>query len=67
MGKIKETKGFWQVQKWLVIFNLLVDPRPLNEIAWYVGLAWQTVRSVVSHYNPIGLEAIESTGKGDRR
>ena len=67
MGKIKETVGFWRVQKWLVIYNLLVDPRPLNEIARHVGLALQTVKNLVSRYNHSGTEAIESTGKGGRR
>ena len=67
MDKIKETKGFWRVQKWLAIYNLLVDPRPLNEIARHVGLAWQTVRNLVSQYNRIGPEAIESPGRGGRR
>ncbi len=65
MDKIKETKGFWRVQKWLAIYNLLVDPRPLNEIARHVGLAWQTVRNLVSQYNRIGPEAIESPVRED--
>ena len=31
--RIKATVGFWRVQKWLVIWNALVDPRPAGEIA----------------------------------
>jgi transposase len=67
MQKIKRTVGFWIVQKWLVIYNLLVDPRPLMEIARHVDLAWQTVRNLVSQYNRLGPEAIEGPGKGGRR
>lgn len=67
MQRIKGTVGFWRVQKWLVIYNLLVDPRPLMEIACHLGLAWQTVRNLVSQYNRLGPEAIEGPGKGGRR
>lgn len=67
MQKIKGTVGFWRVQKWLVIYNLLVDPRPLMEIARHVGLAWQTVRNLVSQYNRLGPGAVEGPGKGGRR
>jgi transposase len=65
--KIKGTVGFWRVQKWLVIHNLLVAPRPLREIALHLGLGWQTVRNLVSQYNRLGPEAIEGPGKGGRR
>ena len=65
--RIKQTVGFWRVQKWLVIWNLLVDPRPLKEIALHVGLAWQSVRNLVSAFNRLGPEAIEGPGKGGRR
>ncbi len=67
MGRMKETPGFSRVQKWLVIYNLLVDPRPLKEIAKHVGLAGQTVRNLVSSYNRLGPEAIEGPGRGGRR
>jgi transposase len=65
--RIKGTVGFWRVQKWLVIYNLLVDPRPLMEVARHVGLAWQTVRNLVSRYNRLGPDVIEGPGKGGRR
>lgn len=65
--RIKQTIGFCRVQKWLVIWNLLVDPRPLKEIALHVGLAWQTTRNLISSFNRLGPEAIEGPGKGGRR
>jgi len=65
--KIKETKGFWRVQKWLVILNAMTDPRPASEIALHTGLAQQTVHNLISEYNRIGPKAIEGPGKGGRR
>lgn len=65
--KIKETVGFWRVQKWLVILNAQIDPRPAREIGLHTGLATQTVHNLVSLYNRFGLKAIETPGKGGRK
>jgi len=65
--KIKETVGFWRVQKWLVILNALIDPRPAREIALHTGLAVQTIHNLISSYNRQGPSAIETPGKGGRR
>ncbi|MBU1627997.1 winged helix-turn-helix domain-containing protein [bacterium] len=67
MAKIKETVGFWRVQRWLVILNALVDPRPAKQIALHTGLAEQTVHNFVSLYNRFGSQAIETPGKGGRK
>ena len=64
--KIKETVGFWRVQKWLVILNALIDPRPAGEIAKHTGLAVQTVHNIISSYNRFGASALEIPGKGGR-
>jgi transposase len=66
LGKIKATVGFWKVQKWLAIWNGLVDPRPAREIAVHTGLAQQTVHNLISRYNRLGPEAMEGPGKGGR-
>jgi transposase len=66
-GKIKTTVGFWRVQKWLVIWNALVDPRPAKEIALHTGIAEQSVHNLISKYNRMGPEAVEGPGKGGRR
>ena len=65
--KIKETVGFWRVQKWLVIWNAMVDPRPASQIALHTGMAIPTVHNLISNYNRIGPAAIETPGKGGRR
>jgi transposase len=66
-GKIKQTVGFINVQKWLIIYNAVVDPRPAREIAKHTGLAEQTVHNLVSQYNRRGPQALEGPGKGGRR
>jgi transposase len=65
--RIKTTVGFWRVQKWLVIWNALVDPRPAREIALHTGLAEQSVHNLISQYNRVGPEVVEGPGKGGRR
>ena len=65
--RIKKTVGFWRVQKWLVIWNALVDPRPAREIALHTGLAEQSVHNLISRYNRLGPETVEGPGKGGRR
>lgn len=66
-ARIKATVGFWRVQKWLVIWNALVDPRPAGEIALHTGLAEQSIHNLISKYNRWGPEAVEGPGKGGRR
>lgn len=66
-AKIKATVGFWRVQKWLVIWNALVDPRPAKEIALHTGIAEQSVHNLISRYNRWGPAAVEGLGKGGRR
>ena len=65
--KIKKTIGFWRVQKWLVIYNALVDPRSAKDIAKHTGLAVGTVHNIICEYNKHGPKAIETPGKGGRR
>lgn len=64
--RVKETIGFWRVQKWLVILNATVDPRPAAEIALHTGLAQQTVHNLISDYNRHGPEALARPGRGGR-
>jgi len=39
MERMKKTVGFWRVQKWLVILNASIDPRPAKLVALHTGLA----------------------------
>ena len=65
--KMKETVGFWRVQRWLVIWNAFVDPRPAKEIAMHLGLSVHTVHNLVSMYNRHGSKGIETPGKGGNK
>lgn len=67
LEQIKATTGFWRVQKWLVIWNALVDPRPAEQIALHTGLAKQTVHNLISGYNRQGPRAVAGPGKGGRQ
>jgi len=65
--KIKTAINFRRQQKWLIVYNALVDPREAAEIALHTGTTKRTVHQVISDYNRQGVEAIETPGKGGRR
>jgi uncharacterized protein YerC len=48
-----------QLKKWLVIYNAIVDPRPLSEIAMHTGLTEATVSRIIDEYNLLGPQALE--------
>src|SRR4051794_1192378 len=54
-------------QRWLIIYNALVEPRKAEEIARHCGVSKATVHAVISRYNRLGIAAIETPGKGGRR
>src|SRR5436190_17751623 len=53
-------------QRWLIIYNALVDPRKAEEIAKHCGVSKASVHQVISTYNRFGVEAVEAPGKGER-
>ncbi|HET9919659.1 MAG TPA: winged helix-turn-helix domain-containing protein [Ktedonobacteraceae bacterium] len=57
----------WCRQRWLIIYNALIDPRKAEEIAKHCGVSKATVHQVVSLYNRFGVTAVETAGKGGRR
>src|SRR5437868_3420501 len=54
-------------QRWLIIYNALVQPRKAEEIARHCGVSKATVHQVISTYNRLGVAAVETPGKGGRR
>jgi hypothetical protein len=52
--------GFLAMQKWLVIYNLIVHPRPLSQIAMHIGLSESTVYRIIADYKRLGPEALNS-------
>ncbi len=57
--KMQARSGFLAMQKWLVIYNVIVHPRPLSQIAVHTGLSESTVYRMVSDYNTLGPEAFD--------
>src|SRR3989442_13768206 len=54
-------------QRWLIIYNALVQPRKAEEIAQHCGVSKATVHQVISTYNRWGVVAVETPGNGGRR
>lgn len=61
--KMQMTAGFHKMQKWLVIYNALIDPRPVSEIAKHTGLSESSVHQILTEYNQTGPASLESQGK----
>jgi hypothetical protein len=57
--KMRTKPGFLTMQKWLVIYNFIVHPRSLSQIAMHTGLSEATVYRTVSDYNRLGPEAFD--------
>ena len=54
-------------QRWLIIYNALVEPREAAEIAKHTGTTVAMVHRVIASYNRLGVVAVETPGKGGRR
>jgi transposase len=57
----------WCRQRWLIIYNALVDPREATAIAKHTGTTVAMVHQLISAYNRVGVAAVETPGKGGRR
>ncbi len=58
--KMQMKAGSLKIQKWLAIYNAIIDPRPLSEIAMHTGLSEASVCRIIAEYNRLGPEAIEN-------
>jgi transposase len=65
--RLKTDPRPWCRQRWLIIYNALVEPRKAEEIAKHCGVSKAMVHQVISSYNRRGVEAVETSGKGGRR
>jgi transposase len=65
-SRLKSDPRPWCRQRWLIIYNALVDPRPAAEIATHCGVSKDMVHQVISRYNRCGVAAVETAGKGGR-
>lgn len=66
-NRLKTDPRPWCRQRWLIIYNALVEPRKAEEIARHCGVSKATVHDVISTYNRLGVCAVETAGKGGRR
>ena len=66
-SRLQNDPRAWCRQRWLIIYNALVDPRKAEEIAKHCGVSKATVHQVISLYNRFGVSAVETPGKGGRR
>jgi transposase len=65
--RLKTDPRPWCRQRWLIIYNALIEPRKAEEIAKHCGVSKAMVHQVISTYNRLGIEAVETPGKGGRR
>jgi len=66
-SKLNNDPRPWCRQRWLIIYNALVEPRKAADIAKFCGVSKTTVHQVISTYNRLGVAAVETPGKGGRR
>lgn len=66
-SRLKTDPRPWCRQRWLIIYNALIEPRKAEEIARHCGVSKATVHDVISSYNRLGVAAVETPGKGGRR
>ena len=64
---IKKTKGFWKVQRRLVIRHGMTNPASAEAIGKAVGLKKSTVQQLISRYNKQGPGVVNTQGKGGRK
>jgi transposase len=53
-------------QRWMIIYTTQIAPRAAAEIAKECGVSKVTVHALISTYNRLGIEAVETIGKGGR-
>lgn len=61
--RLKTDPYAWRRQRWLIIYNALIEPRKAEEIARHCGVSKATVHEVISTYNRLDVAAVETPGK----
>lgn len=54
-------------ERWLIIYNALVNPREAKDIARDTGVTVSKVQTLIPRYNKLGVAAVETPGKGGRQ
>src|SRR5260370_4438770 len=66
-ARMKNDPRPWCRNRWLIIYNALVDPREATDIAKHTGVTVSTVHTVIADSNRLGVAAVETPGKGGWR
>jgi len=64
--QLKKVKGFWRVQRILVILSLSKKVQTSKELSLQFNLSEIAIRKLVSAYNKIGEAVFEVKGQGGR-
>lgn len=64
--QLKKVKGFWRVQRILVILSLSKKAQTSKELSLQFNLSEITIRKLISAYNKIGEGVFEVKGQGGR-
>lgn len=65
--RLKNVRGFWRVQRILVILSLSKLPQTSAELALQFHLSEITIRKLVSDYNELGESVFDVKGQGGRK
>ncbi len=65
-GRMLHAERPFYRQRWMIIYQALVDPREAKDIAKHTGVSVSTVHKLIANYNKQGVSAIETEGKGGR-
>lgn len=66
LEKIRSVKGFWRVQRWMVIYQAKIEGGRAEDIAKRFNISKATVNCLTSAYNRLGVAGVDTIGK-DRR
>ena len=65
--KLKEVKGFWRIQRILVILSLQKQAQTSNQLSSSFNLSAIAIRKLIGDYNKRGMAALDVKGQGGRK
>jgi transposase len=65
--KLHSATSIWLRERWLVIYTIMLEPRPAHAIASQLGVSRPFVAKISSLYKRFGPQGLETIGPGGRR
>jgi transposase len=62
-SRLQNDPHAWCRQRWLILYNALVEPRKAEKIAKHCGVSKATVHKVISLYNRFGVTALATLAR----